>query len=280
MNAEAITVRKLEVPPATELPRHWFHASPRLTTFMDALCLLFPEGERFFIRSVRFYGDRLGPELAEQVKAFAAQESWHSRAHLQIAELLERQGFEVEDSILERFRRLGFEGVEPRFPPQLRLAATAALEHLTAALAEIALGTPVLDGAAQPMRDLLRWHALEELEHRAVAFDVLREVDPRWRTRAAGMLIAGATLVGFWRMGYRELRRQAAKLPDVPPPAPLAERIPRGPWKAALHVGRAIADYLRPGFHPSQRPLPPGVTAWSPGVLNSVQSHAAAGGAA
>ncbi|MFO0746816.1 MAG: metal-dependent hydrolase [Myxococcota bacterium] len=276
MNAQPITVRKLEVPPTEPLPRNWFYGSAAHTALVDALCLLFPEGERFFIRSVRFYAERLEPELAGRVKGFAAQEAWHGRAHLQVADLLEAQGFEVRQSILERFARLGFGVIEPRFPPHLRLATTAAAEHLTAALAEVALGTPVLDGAAQPMRDLLRWHAVEELEHRAVAFDVLSAVDPRWRTRAGGMAIAMSVLVGFWAMGFRELRAQAKRLPPattaetwVPP----AERR-RRPLRTALHLGRAIADYLRPRFHPSQRPLPPAMADWSPGVLNQVQSGA------
>jgi len=291
MSTQGITVRKLEVPEATPLPRHWFYGSPVHTTLVDALCLLFPEGERFFIRSVRHFADRLtSPELVAQVKAFAAQEAWHGRAHLQIAELLDAQGFDTKP-VLERFKRLGFEVVEPRFSPELRLATTAAAEHFTATLAELALGAPpvglelgapLLDGVEQPMRDLLRWHAVEELEHRAVAFDVLQAVDPRWRTRAAGMAIAVATLTSFWLLGFMALRRQARALdgrPHVtapPPDATRSQRLRRRPLFTLAHVARSIGDYLRPRFHPSDRPLPAGFATWSPGVLNVVQNPAGA----
>lgn len=279
MSTQAITVRKLEVPDGAPLPRDWFYASPVHTSLVDALCLLFPEGERFFIRSVRHYLDCItDPTLREQVKAFAAQEAWHGRAHLQVAALLDAQGFDTRP-VLARFAHLGFEVIEPRFPPHLRLATTAAAEHFTAALAEVAIGTPLLDGAAQPMKDLLRWHAIEELEHRAVAFDVLQVVDRRWTTRAAGMAIASSVLLGFWLMGFRALREQAARLP----PATEASARPalrRAPLRTAVHVLRAIGDYLRPGFHPSSRPLPEGVRAWTTGVLNQVQNNARAGDAA
>lgn len=270
----SITVRKLEVP-AGELPRRWFYGSRVHTSLLDALCLLFPEGERFFIRSVRHFIDRIDdPALLAQVKAFAAQEAWHGRAHMQVAELLQAQGYDAK-AILERFDAIAFTQVEPRFSHELRLATTAAAEHFTAALAELAIGTPLLDGAAQPMRDLLRWHAIEELEHRAVAFDVLQVVDPRWRTRAAGMAVATGVLLGFWLMGFGMLRQQERKLPAAAAP-PVTTDFQRKPLRALLHVGRAIVDYLRPGFHPSQRPLPPGVTAWSAGVLNSVQNQSGA----
>jgi len=274
MTTQAITVRKLEVPPGEPLPRAWFYGSPVHTSLVDALCLLFPEGERFFIRSVRHFLDRIeDPALCDEVKAFAAQESWHGRAHLQVAALLDAQGHDTKP-VLERFARLGFEVIEPRFSPELRLATTAAAEHFTATLAELAIGTPLLEGAAQPMRDLLRWHALEELEHRAVAFDVLQVIDPRWRTRATGMAIATTVLVGFWLMGFSALRRQARALP--PPAAPAHETpLRRRPLRVLAHVARSIGDYLRPRFHPSQRPLPAGFATWSAGTLNQVQNRAA-----
>jgi len=271
MATQDIVVRKLEVPRG-DLPRRWFHGSTVHTNLVDALCLLFPEGERFFIRSVRHFVDRIDdPQLRANVGAFAAQESWHGRAHLQVAELLQAQGFDAH-AILERFERVAFGTIEPRFSPELRLATTAAAEHFTAALAEVAIGTPMLDGVAQPMRDLLRWHAIEELEHRAVAFDVLQVVDPRWRTRALGMAIATSVLVGFWMMGFRQLRQQERALPAAE--APPAASLGRKPLRTLAHVGRAIADYLRPRFHPSQRPLPPGVSEWQRGVLNVVQNKA------
>ena len=58
----------------------------------------------------------------------------------------------------------------------LCLALTCSLEHLTAILAEMLLGTSegkfVLSRMAPSHRHIWIWHAIEESEHKAVAYDV------------------------------------------------------------------------------------------------------------
>ncbi|MCG8438771.1 MAG: metal-dependent hydrolase, partial [Pseudomonadales bacterium] len=41
----------------SSVPRHWNGGDPVLTRFFDALSVHFPEGERFFIQSVRNFKD-------------------------------------------------------------------------------------------------------------------------------------------------------------------------------------------------------------------------------
>ena len=135
MNAPQITVRKPTFRFA-DVPRHWFAESPFATHLANSLNLLFPLGERFFIRSVRQYVEHIDdPALLEQVRAFMAQEVRHGLEHERFFDVLEGQGFEIR-SFLEWYERVAFRVIEPRAPKAVNLAVTVALEHFTAMFAE------------------------------------------------------------------------------------------------------------------------------------------------
>ncbi len=243
--------RAMSFPFSSDIPRHWMHESAIGTQLANSLNLVFPLGERFFVRSVRAYADAIeDPELLERVRGFFGQESLHAREHERFFEILRAQGYDI-DRFLDWYGHLAYEALEPRFPRLLRLAVTAACEHFTASFAESALRDELLDAIHPVMRDLLRWHAAEEIEHKSVAFDVLREVDPRYRVRAAGMVIALAVFVGFWFSGAFMLLRQEKDVGWLRMAGELVGAVRRG------HLGhgdlaRAFFSYLRPGFHPSQ----------------------------
>jgi predicted metal-dependent hydrolase len=242
-----IPVRKMGFSFA-DVPRHWFFGAAVPTHVANGLNLVFPAGERFFIRSVKHYMDQLDdPELVRRVRAFFGQEGRHGFEHEQSFEMLEAQGYEIRKFLAE-YEHLAYEVLEPRVPPSVRLAVTVALEHFTASLAERALTADLLDQAAPVMRDLLRWHAAEEIEHKSVAFDVFEKVDGRYSVRMVGLAIATACLLGFWAKGTRMLLAQE--------PGLTREEIAR--QKQAAHdrgqdrevLVRAFLSYLRPSFHP------------------------------
>ena len=154
----------------------WHPAGREASLIFGALSLTFPEGERMFIRSVRELRDRIrSPELDRQVAGFIGQEAMHGREHQSYNDLLRDAGYpvaEIDERILHNIGQ-----VETNLPPAGRLAVTMALEHWTAILANVMLREPeVLAGAEPHYLRLWRWHALEETEHKAVAFDVYREV--------------------------------------------------------------------------------------------------------
>lgn len=249
-----IVVRRMDFPFDSSIPRYWFHGSVLPTQLVNALHLVFPEGERFFIRSVRHYLDAIDdPELLARVKAFSGQEGRHGREHERFMDVLREQGYDI-DRFLALYRKVGYGWIEGAAPAWLSLSTTVALEHFTATLAEGALIEDVLENAHPALRDMLKWHAAEEIEHKAVAFDVWRKADGRYATRVTGLAFAGVMLLGFWGLGLSMLlaqerrrgvglRAQAASLRDLAAVAvPIAKRVPG-----------AILDYLRPGFHPDQR---------------------------
>lgn len=232
------------------IPRAWLATDPVASDVVDALSLVFPEGERFFIRSVVAFADRYerDPELRARVRGFVGQEGRHGHEHDRMNKALASRGHRTE-AFLRFYRALGYGVIEPATPKHLRLATTAALEHMTATLAEVALTTPVLDDVPPELARLLRWHAAEEIEHRSVAFDVLDRVDPRLRTRAAGLAIGLAMLGMFWGVAFTMLRLEDGRRTDV-----VDGKASRRFWRAAKgstpYVLTSLRRYLKRGFHP------------------------------
>jgi predicted metal-dependent hydrolase len=180
---------------AARVPRHWHGGRKSVTTFFDALSTFFPAGERFFIASVRAYKDRVKDErLLEEVRVFCGQEGVHSREHARYNAMLADQGYPVEELERRVERLLAF--VAKRAPKRRKLAITCALEHYTALMGHLMLGEArALDGADPTMASLWRWHAAEENEHKAVAYDVYQSVGGFYAERAVVMLVASTV---FW----------------------------------------------------------------------------------
>ena len=244
-----ITPRDLDADFST-VPRHWLAENAAATAISNGVNLLFPHGERFFVRSVKHYLDRIDdPILRAQIKGFFGQEGRHARAHDQLNTAL-RAHYEV-DRFLATYVRLSA-WLESHTPPRLRLAVTAAAEHFTAILAEGAFTQQVLDRADPRMQRLLAWHAAEEIEHKAVAFDVLQQIDPSYALRIAGLFYATLTLGTFWIWATTTLLRQDGLtwrsalrvLQKLPRREPIVRRV----------FMRGIRQYLRRDFHPAQQP--------------------------
>ncbi len=256
MTAPRIKPRKPEFDFAS-VPKHWFGGNAAATAMANGVNLLFPAGERFFVRSVRHYQSRYKdqPERMADIRGFFGQEGAHANAHERQVEFLEAQGYVVRP-FLDWYERLAFEVLEPRFGPELSLAVTAACEHYTALMADGGLREG--QGHMHPvMAELLSWHAAEEIEHKAVAFDMLQDVNDSLLLRAAGMALATLGLAGFWITAMVMLLRQ-----DGVSLLEARRQIERGRAKIAESSGQpqrsmardvflaGIREYLQPGFHP------------------------------
>lgn len=194
--AAKILRRKVRFALDERVPRYWYRDWPHVTRFFDGLSIMFPLGEKLFIDSVTHFRSEIETDLSlcNAVEAFVYQEAAHIREHRLYNQLLAAQGAPVEalEKLLLRRQEVG-----NRFTPATRLAMTASLEHFTAILSDQLLRNPaVLNGADSRMAMLWRWHAIEETEHKAVAYDVLCLVvrNPLWRylMRCGVMLIMTA----------------------------------------------------------------------------------------
>ena len=260
--AQAVSVPKTRTPglPLDErMPRYWFANNVFATHVANGVNLLFPAGERFFVRSVHHYLDRVkDPHLRAQVKGFFGQEGRHAKEHERQFALLRAEGFPV-DQLLAWYERVAFEGIEKVAPAELALATTAACEHFTAIMAENVLRRDMLQHAHPTMRALLLWHASEEIEHRSVAFDVLAEVNPSYALRVAGLIMATTLLGTFWALATSALLVTdpevdfARLVRDFR--AARQARLKRNPEAKGTVQDvflRGIREYLRRDFHPSQ----------------------------
>jgi predicted metal-dependent hydrolase len=168
-----IKVRRMDFT-FSDIPRYWFRNEPLVTHLLNAMSVTFPEGERFFVESVRHFRDGItDPVLQKEVGAFIGQEAMHAKEHNTFNRYLETLGLDIagiEADVLRNINRTRKEA-----PKEVQLAITCALEHFTAIMAEQMLGKPgALEGMDPHMLKLWAWHAIEETEHKGVAFDVFR----------------------------------------------------------------------------------------------------------
>jgi hypothetical protein len=203
-----------------------------------------------FVEAVRAHKDAVtDPTLKQAVRDFIGQEVNHGRAHVEFNAWLASLGLpiaELEQEIEARMQR------SERLAPAQRLAATCALEHFTAILAAALLRHPELLGAMhEDVRPLWLWHAIEELEHKSVAFDVYRAAGGTERMRIVLMAIVTVTFLSRVARRHRRLLREEGLFSDRRARLRSALRFfgPRGVLSGALPDYLA---YYRPGFHPSQ----------------------------
>lgn len=189
-----ITFRRMDFEFDDSVPRDWFAGDPAMTHFFIALSLLFPEGEKFFIDSVRNFEDAdLDPRTRHEVREFIKQEAHHSFQHRRLNNLAAANGVNVDG--YEKLLR-GVLNLARRFlSKKVQLAITVALEHFTAVLANELLTNPEFTDDMDPaVRPLWMWHAVEETEHKAVAFDVYQQVGGTYWVR---VIVMGRILIGF-----------------------------------------------------------------------------------
>jgi predicted metal-dependent hydrolase len=244
---------RFALPP--ERATNWHREGSYVTHFFNALSLLFPAGERFFMDSVRNYRDRIeDAELQKQVLGFIGQEAMHTREHVQYNDLLEAAGMPAHKLERRLWAVLGY--LKKVLPHSVQLAQTVALEHYTAMLAGLLLDDSTrLDGSVEAYRQVWLWHALEETEHKAVSFDVWNTViQPGLKRYLIRTVTFLATTVLFWLIVF-----------DFHVRLLIADRRaggrPSGMWRLVKflygprhgvfpRIAHEWLSFFKPGFHP------------------------------
>ena len=208
----SITPRDRRFGRDTAAPRLWHGGRVEATAIYNALSSTFPVGEAYFVESVRAFREGTPPKLAEEIKAFTTQEAIHSREHDAFNKRAERAGYDL--SKLEALDRERLSITKSR-PPIVNVAATMALEHFTAILAHELLKNPThLEGADPEAANLWRWHSVEEIEHKGVAYDTWLWATrhwprwKRWKVKGKIMLLVTRNFVVDRTAGSLELMRQ------------------------------------------------------------------------
>lgn len=252
--AQRMHVRQFRGTSVKLAARHWVRGDMFATAFLNALSVVFPRGEAFMIEALHPWRARTEGKLAQDIATFIAQEAAHSREHIGFNRAIVDAGYDIEalDRAIRQFVSFFASSGEVT-----KLGATMCIEHLTAIVAaEMLEQREHLEGTDLELRKLWLWHAIEEVEHKAVAFDVWMFATRdwsgtrRWLTRCALLVAVTASFFVNRTRGQVELLRQ--------------DGVPtwRGWWLSIRHgfakgsIGRNVlrpwTRFLAPGFHPSQ----------------------------
>jgi predicted metal-dependent hydrolase len=277
----AVPVRPMEFEKwVADLPKYFAaDGDIVMSHVLTVLSSTFPEGEKFFVRSVAAVRDELtDPELLKDVEGFIGQEEMHGREHKVLNDRLAQHGYPTRG--IDSYVR-GLYWVRERIQTKkVNLAFTAALEHYTATLAELLLSDEeARRSVGKPgARDILTWHALEESEHKAVAYDVYKTTGGGELMRIFIMFLTDLLFIGetgimllisllkdptTWRHPLKVLRSFA--------------RLPKQPFMS-MRALRILAEYHKPGFHPNDRDTTQLIADWRQalfgrnGELNDVRA--------
>jgi predicted metal-dependent hydrolase len=247
-----ITPRDLRLDRNASNARWWHGGDPVATAYFNALSASFPQGETFFIDAVRRYWDRTDGKLKQQIEAFVQQEAAHTREHVAFNRLIKAAGYDTTAMDAQTRRRLD---IARSRHPVVQLAITVALEHFTAIMAHSLLTekNPLPSAPAEVLR-LWQWHAIEEVEHKAVAYDTFVAVTSemsslrRWALRCQVMVLIS---LQFWYSNFERMadffRQDGINTPRT------WWRVCKYLWLEPGMMRKIFLPYMsffRPGFHP------------------------------
>jgi predicted metal-dependent hydrolase len=231
--------------------KHFINNDPVSSLLWIAFQAYFPEGEAFFVDSVRDMRDQVKGELLQKdISAFIGQEAMHGKEHAVANEELRRQGIDIAplDRAMAKTRSLA----NKYMPKRLRLAFTAAAEHYTGVIgSQVArrddFRASIVDDR---IKALLIWHAMEETEHRAVAFDVYQNTGGSYFTRALAMTVLSVGIGPIVFAGMLHCARQDGQLSNLGSWGRFLKNYwgPNGFFSELLPE---LLDYYRLDFHPN-----------------------------
>lgn len=247
-----IKLRRPKLTLCQATPRYWMDGNPVATHVMNALSCTFLGGEAFFVRSVVAHQAKIvDPVLKRDVRNFAGQESIHSQEHEELNRWVDSFGLPATklsaaiDGHMRACSRL------LSFLPVQQLAYTAAMEHLTAVIGHAILATPSFRDRMHPdVRPLWIWHSIEEIEHKAVAHEVLEVVGVGYAQRVTVMLLTLLGLFSGLAVGLAMLLLADKQLFNFKAFAGFFRMLVG--TGIAMRVARGVLAYFRPGFHPWQ----------------------------
>jgi len=251
-----------------DVPEYWMNGSAGLTHFMTALSALFPAGEKFFIdsvRAVRYHPSiKDDKELQKEISAFIGQEAMHTQEHVNFNASAQKFGHDVE--ALEKFTDTAIQTAIQAFVKIVKpfgltkemvdLTATTALEHFTATIASQLLVNKHIQELMtdETMSTMWYWHAIEENEHKAVAFDVYEGVFGKgvkaYALRTSSLVFAMTLIFLIQSSFVLRLLKQDKKLNLNE--LSVIYKYAYSPSKGIITgMAKEMLAYFKPGFHPN-----------------------------
>lgn len=196
-----ITPRDRRFGRETKQDRWWFNNEPIGTAFFNALSVTFPRGEAYFIEAVKAHRDGVPPKLAREIRTFVQQEVMHTREHVAF-----NRKVATPVMISARSKKWSRNRWQPR--------KTAPRSSISPFAQQILTNGKAFESADREWADLWRWRAIEEIEHKGVAYDTWLHATKdwsrwqRWKLKSRVMLLV--TLM-FWPKRVRGMKTLLAQ---------------------------------------------------------------------
>jgi len=246
-----IEPRRLRLCFTKDQPRYWNDNCPIKTHIFNSISILAPAFERLAISSVLPFKTSIPNHLLKkQIQGFIGQESAHGSEFIRYNQALKSQGYDVKK--LEKGNLKKFKWLAGKFSPLMHLSLTLAAEHLTAIISqEVLQDKSWLANAIGPYKIIWRWHAIEEIEHKAVVYDLYENLKGGYFTRIAGMWLVTGMLGGILVRNFFHLIKKDKLLFTWK----FWRRLFQACWIKEGFIRKLILPYLRyylPFFHPWQ----------------------------
>lgn len=248
----SVTPRKFQAEDYSKANKYWFANNAVLSLGTSLFSIYIPRGEKFFIKSVRYFEDQItDPDLKQKIKAFIQQEANHYQAHEVFNDSLNAKDIRVQREIEAAEKMFTF--MEKWLPKKTQLGITVFAEHMTATGAKQMLKSPeVAKHQDAEVRKLWEWHAVEEIEHKSVAFDVYEAIGCGYVHRMWSVFIGLIIQIPFLGLSARRIFKREGQKVSIKQQAHQARKL-----MAKFHPDqKSIVDefkmYFKPGFHPWQ----------------------------
>lgn len=261
-----------------ETPRYWYADDPFMTAFWTAFAGQFPQGEKFLIQSVRLFRDHVqDKDLQKDISGFIGQEAYHAQEHIALNQFLAGRGVPTER--MDRQVKWVLDVICHIFSERDQMATTAALEHFTSMFGSLVLENPELMEEVHPsIRPLFLWHAIEETEHKGVAFDLYKAVDGSHARLMRAYIISTVLLLmttAYFQTSLLASYRSLFKFRSYG--KGLRWMFGYGPRAGYLRkMLPEFLDFFRRDFHPWQHDNSAQIDAWKP-VLQNLRGVKAGG---
>jgi uncharacterized protein len=195
-NPQQLRPRSVQFHFSEDIPRLWLGGNPVKTHFVNGINLFIGEFESFVVDKLRSHLLTVhDPILRGQIVGFLGQELSHSHVHTAYNQTLQNQGYRFTS--YAKFSHFFFRKLLNGLGPIVNLAIIAGFEQMTAALSEVVLESNFLEQAHPTLKSLWEWHAAEELEHQAIAFNYLQICNRSYGLRCLGAVLGLAIVLGF-----------------------------------------------------------------------------------
>jgi len=197
-----IVVRDFAFEFPKDLDPVWCPQNPVRSHLFNGLSLVKPYLEPYLVKSTQTALHHIDvPELVEDMRGFNGQEARHYQCHRQLNELLKSNGYPefigVEERLARSYKRLTTKSL------RTQLAYNAGFECMTNGFTNWMINkrTKLFRGASPQVASFLLMHAVEEAEHKTVAFDVYMAFSGQYLPRAIGVIYGTLHVLGFSLIG-------------------------------------------------------------------------------